>query len=536
MTRRWSSGRSWRLSRLRRPLAAIVLAILVAVVIEWSGSIADGRAALIYMGFDPERARLIAALSVEAIVVAVVAFASGLSLVPSAAGIGLFGILFAHSFIAETRSALASNGAAGRFDPIGWAITLGTLAGAAIVVAWASATLAVVLRAATVRALTDLRIFIRDRRPRRKLARPALLVAAIVALAIASPVFSDMVNYAPDVHMRVGGDQVVGLVNAVGNPPAPGASPAASAPVAPPGNVDQVVLPPPTSGGQPPSAYLSSATPWLAWRPRGSGTVTEATFPAPWTGGSHDTASIWIYTPPGYATSNRRYPVMYEVPWGPHGWDKIGMLNILDGLTDSGRIPGTIAVFVSETGGPYPDSECVDSADQREHIESYLTKTIVPYIDANYRTIASPAGRSLLGLSQGGYCVAMLALRNPSLFGTAIAFSGYYQAGIRSAQTVNAALPFDGNQAAMAAHSPDTLAGEVPSSIRGRLLIELEADPTNPFYGPQYHQFSAALEAAGIPVALFPTPLGHSWVAPRVYLPDVLTTLAAHEVAMGAFA
>jgi len=528
MTSRWSSRQPRALVRLRRPFAAVALAVLVAIVMEWSGSITDGRAALIYMGFDPARARLIAALSVEAIVVAVAAFGSGLSMVPGMAGVALFGILFAHSFVAETRSALSSGGAAGHFDAGGWLITLGTLIGAAIVIAWASTTLTTAVRIATIRALADIRLLIRDHRPRRRLVRPAVLVGGILALAIAGPVFSDMVNYAPDVHMRGGGDQTVGLVNGGPVAPSPGPSGALD-------GVDHVVLPPSTSGGLPPSAYLSSARPWLGWRPRGSGTVTQATFPAPWTGGSHATASIWIYTPPGYASSNRRYPVIYEVPWGPNGWDKIGIFNILDGLTDSGKIPGTIAVFVSETGGPYPDSECVDSPDGREHIESYLTRTVVPYIDATYRTIATRAGRSLLGLSQGGYCVSMLALRNPSLFGTAIAFSGYYQAGIHSAQTVNAALPFDGNEASIAAHSPDTLAAEVPAAMRGRLLIELEADPNNRFYGMQYDQFSNELEAAGIPVALFPTPLGHSWIAPRVYLPAVLTTLAAHEVALGAF-
>ena len=528
MTSRWSSQRPRTLSRFRRPLAAVAIAVAVAVLIEWSGSITDGRAALIYMGFDPARARLIAALSVEAIVVAIAAFATGRSLTPGVVGVGLFVVLFGRSFVVETRSALSSNGAAGAFDPLGWLITLGTLVGSAVVVGWAAATLATVLRAATDRAIADLLLVVRQHRPRRSLVRPTVLVAGIVALAIAAPVFSDMVNYAPDVHMRAGGDQTIGLVNA-------GATTASPGPSGAPGAVDQVVLPPPTSGGPGPSAYLSSARPWLSWRPRGNGSVTEATFPAPWTGGSHATASIWIYTPPGYASSNRRYPVIYEVPWGPSGWEKIGIFNILDGLTDSGRIPATIAVFLSETGGPYPDSECVDSPDHRERIESYLTKTVVPYIDATYRTIASPAGRSLLGLSQGGYCVSMLALRNPNLFGTAIAFSGYYQAGIRTAQTVNAALPFDGDQAAIATHSPDILAGELPPAMRRRLLIELEADPKNPFYGVQYDQFSSALEAAGIPVALFPTPLGHSWIAPRVYLPAVLTTLAAHEVALGAF-
>jgi enterochelin esterase-like enzyme len=528
MTSRWSNRHRRAAARLRRPFAAVAIAVLVAIVIEWSGSITDGRAALIYMGFDPARARLIAALCVEGIVVAAAAFATGLSLVPGIAGVGLFGALFARSFMAETSSALSSDGAAGRFDPVGWLITLGTLIGAAIVVGWACATLATVLRSATIRALADLRSLIRDRRPSRKLARPTALVASIVALAIAGPVFGDMVNYAPDVHMRGGVDETVGLVNA--EPAAP------LGPSASPSGVDQVVLPPPTSGGQPPSAILSSARPWLAWRPHGSGSVTEATFPAPWTGGTHSTANVWIYTPPGYASSNRRYPVIYEVPWATNGWDRIGIFNILDGLTDSGRIPPTIVVFVSEGGGPYPDSECIDSPDHRQRIETYLTQTVVPYIDATYRTIASRAGRSLLGMSQGGYCVSMLALRYPGLFGTAIAFSGYYQAGIRSAQTVNAALPFGGDQAAIAAHSPDVLAREVPAAMRRQLLIELEADPNNSFYGTQYKLFSKVLEAAGVPVALFPTPLGHSWIAPRVYLPAVLTTLAAHEVALGAFA
>lgn len=528
MTSRWSNRQPRLLVRLRRPLAAVALAVLVAVAIEWSGSISDGRAALIYMGFDPARARLIAALSVEAIVVAIAAFVTDLSLVPCVLGVGLFGVLFGDTFVVETRSALSSGGPAGVFDPLGWVITLGTLVGSALVVAWAAATLATALRAATAHAFADLRVLVREHRPRRMLFRPTLLLVVIVALAIAGPVFSDMVNYAPDVHMRVGGDQTIGLVNAGAAAPSPGAS-------GPPTGGGQVAIPQPAGSGPPPTAYLSSARPWLSWRPRGNGSVTEVTFPAPWTGGSHDQASVWIYTPPGYGSSNRRYPVIYEVPWGPSGWEKIGIFNILDGLTDSGKIPGTIAVFVSETGGPYPDSECVDSPDHRERIESYLTRTVVPYIDSTYRTIASPAGRSLLGLSQGGYCVSMLALRNPNLFGTAIAFSGYYQAGIQSQQTVNAALPFDGDQAAIAAHSPDTLAGQFPPATRGRLLIELEADPNNAFYGVQYDQFASILEGAGIPVALFPTPLGHSWIAPRVFLPATLMTLAAHEVALGAF-
>jgi len=507
-------------------MVAVALAVAVAFVLEWSGSIADVRAALLFMGFDPDRARLIAALSVAAMVVAVTAFATGLALVPGIAGVGLFGVLFAHSFVVETRVALSSTGYAGRFDAVGWLATLGTLLVSAIVVAWASATLATVARSATVRALADARSAIRSRRPRSVLLRPVALVATVVAILIAVPTFGDMVNYTPDVHMRVGGDQAVGLVNA-GPVPAVGAPGASGAP-------EPVVLPPAGTTLGAPSA-VSSERPWMAWRPTGNGTVTQLAFPAPWTDGRATLAGVWIYTPPGYATSGRAYPVIYVVPWGQGGWAQIGIFNDLDGLADAGTIPGTIVVFVSEIGGPYTDSECIDSPDQREHMESYLTQTIVPYVDTNYRTIPSPAGRALLGQSQGGFCVAMLALRHPDLFGASIAFSGYYEAAIHSSQTINAALPFDGSQAAIAAHSPLTLLASVPPKVRHRMLFELSADPTNWFYGVQYRRFSAALEAAGYPVALFPTPLGHSWAASRLQLPEALTTLAGHEAAIGTF-
>ena len=530
MTSRWARRRPRGLKRLWRPLAAIAVAALIAVAIEVSGSIGEGRAALIYMGFDPARARLIAALCVEAIVVAIAAFATGLSLVPSVAGIGLFGAMYARSFAAETHAALTSNAVAGRFDPIGWLVTLGTLIGSAIVVAWAAATLATVLRSATVHALDDLRLLIRDHGPRRKVVRPSLLFAAIAALAIAGPVFTDMVNYDPDVHMRVGGDQPVGLVNAGAQPP-PITSQGSTVGN---GGTNQLILPP-SGAAQGDEPVLSATRPWLAWRPSGSGRVIKVTFPAPWTGGLQNEASIWVYTPPGYDTTDRRYPVIYEVPWGNTGWGRIGTFNILDAMTDTGAIPGHVTVFVSETGGPYPDSECMDSPDHREHIETYLTQTVVPYIDATYRTIAAPAGRSLLGMSQGGYCVAMLALRHPNLFATAMAFSGYYEAAIQSAQTVNAALPFDGDKAAITSHSPMSLVEGYDRAVGRRLLFELSADPTSPFYGIQYQRFAAALKAAGIPTALFPTPFGHAWQAPRTQLPEILTTLAAHEVALGAF-
>jgi len=289
-----------------------------------------------------------------------------------------------------------------------------------------------------------------------------------------------------------------------------------------------------TSGSGTP-ADPSGTRPWLAFRPRGAGAISKITLPAPWVGGTRDRAQVWIYLPPGYGTAGRDYPVIYEVPWSYTSWSKIGIAHTLDGLADTGIIPGHIVAFVSEGGGPYPDGECIDTPDHRESFESYLTGTVVPYVDGHYRTVASAAGRSLLGMSQGGFCSAMLELRHPDLFATAISFSGYFVAAIRSSETANASHAYDGNQAAIRAYSPMAIVGTVPPDLRGSLLFELSADSNDSFYGRQYRAFNGVLRAAGIHVALFPTPYGHGWTAPRVQLRQVLATLATHEMALGLY-
>jgi enterochelin esterase-like enzyme len=209
--------------------------------------------------------------------------------------------------------------------------------------------------------------------------------------------------------------------------------------------------------------------------------------------------------------------------------------SLLDSLIDSGAIPAQIVVFVSPAGGPYPDSECVDSADGREWFERWFTGTVVPAIDQRFRTLATPTARALLGFSQGGYCASMLLFRHPNVVSNAVALSGYFESGLRSRQTPNAWRPFGGNLALMAATSPVTAAGAVPAAVRRGLFVILSGDPSEAFYGPQYRTFSAALEKAGIPSALLPNPGGHSLAGLRSVLPVALRTLAARQVAAGVF-
>lgn len=56
--------------------------------------------------------------------------------------------------------------------------------------------------------------------------------------------------------------------------------------------------------------------------------------------------------------------------------------------------------------------------------ETFHVDQLIPWVDANFRTIATRAGRAVAGLSQGGFGSMTYAARHPDLFVSAAAFSG----------------------------------------------------------------------------------------------------------------
>ena len=80
-------------------------------------------------------------------------------------------------------------------------------------------------------------------------------------------------------------------------------------------------------------------------------------------------------------------------------------------------------IFVYADGGKsswYFDSP-IDSASQ---YESYITKELVPYVDANFSTKANSKFRAITGLSMGGHGALYLAIRHSDIFGAAGSTSG----------------------------------------------------------------------------------------------------------------
>ena len=117
--------------------------------------------------------------------------------------------------------------------------------------------------------------------------------------------------------------------------------------------------------------------------------------------------------------TQERYPVVYLL----HGyggnyaqWSKISPQ--LAKTADDLKI-----IFVCPDGGKgswYFDSP-IDSSIR---YESYITKELVPYVDANFSTKASSNSRAITGLSMGGHGAMFLATRHSNLFGAAGSTSG----------------------------------------------------------------------------------------------------------------
>jgi len=514
-----------------RGLLALGIGGAIAVAVDRGGGVAGASATLQDMGFDPDRARLIASLTVAAIGSAAAALVTGGRAMPIVVAVATLAGLFGRTFVHETRAALDAHGAQGEFDPIGWTLTALALFGMGLAIGWAATMLARIGRAWLVASGRSVRAAVHDRRPSRSLWRPAATVVGLVVVLAVSPVLADMFNFSPDARMREGAPQQIGLFG--GGAPNPAVPVPGSTPI--PAPVTGLV-PGPEPGSQVSPGSVSADHPWLAWRPTGAGTVQTINLPAPWTGGTSRTAQLQIYLPPGYEAGTRAYPVVYEVPWSVSYWaGAIQFPPLLDGLIDSGRIPAEIVVFISAHGGPYPDSECINSFDGREQFEAYVTHTVVPWADANLRTIRTPAARSLFGFSLGAFCTPNLLFKHPDLFQQAIAMSGYYVAAIRSSQTLNAGRPFGGNATLIAANSPMLTATLLPLAVRHQLFVALSGDPNEPFYGAQMRQFGTVLEHAGIPYAWLPTNLGHAWAGVRQELPAAFEAIAAHQVQLHVF-
>jgi enterochelin esterase-like enzyme len=146
------------------------------------------------------------------------------------------------------------------------------------------------------------------------------------------------------------------------------------------------------------------------------GNVQQVLFPSKST---NSVKRAFVYTPPTYGKDNKKYPVLYlQHGWGEDetAWSNQGHANlIMDNLIAEGKIKPFIIVM---TYGLTNDVKfgTIGSFTAKE-FETLLVDELVPYIDANFRTIAKKDGRAMAGLSMGGVETKLITLRRPEVFG-----------------------------------------------------------------------------------------------------------------------
>ncbi len=126
-----------------------------------------------------------------------------------------------------------------------------------------------------------------------------------------------------------------------------------------------------------------------------------------------------VYLPPTYdKNKSERFPVLYlQHGWGENetSWPVQGCAGlIMDNLIAEGKIKPFIIVM---TYGMTNDVKFGGIGQfTAKEFETVLCDELVPYIDANFKTIAKKESRAMAGLSMGGIETKLITLRRTEMF------------------------------------------------------------------------------------------------------------------------
>jgi enterochelin esterase-like enzyme len=128
-----------------------------------------------------------------------------------------------------------------------------------------------------------------------------------------------------------------------------------------------------------------------------------------------------VYLPDGYDKATEKFPVIYmlhgagadETAWVVKG----GIQVTADQLINRGQLRKSVIVMPT-TG---PESWYTDS--NADKAETAVVEDIIPYAEKHYKIRSDRAGRSIGGLSMGGYGALNLSLSHPQLFCAAAVLS-----------------------------------------------------------------------------------------------------------------
>jgi len=204
----------------------------------------------------------------------------------------------------------------------------------------------------------------------------------------------------------------------------------------------------------------------------------------------------YVYLPPGYDGS-RRYPVVYLLHGMPGSPTEYLDGTDLTAFADDGIVAGTLRPFIAVLPAAGPDPKY--NGEWAGPWERALVSDVVPFVDAHLSTIATPSGRTIAGLSAGGFGAFDIGLRASGLFGAIASWSGYFRP-LHDGPFKHA------TKAVLRANDPTLLATADRSALkREHVRFFLSTGPYHShwFRPAQTTAFARELRGLGLPVQTF---------------------------------
>ena len=177
------------------------------------------------------------------------------------------------------------------------------------------------------------------------------------------------------------------------------------------------------------------------------GTVSKVWYESPTAG---LTRRLTVYTPAGYETSGKEYPVFYllhGIGGDENAWSELGRAaQIMDNLIAQGKAEPMILVM---TNGNISQEACPGETSEGFKVPTMmLPKTmegsfetafpdVVKFIEKTYRVKKDKAHRAIAGLSMGGFHSLFISINNPDLFD----YVGLFSAAVDQQQNGNGGHP-----------------------------------------------------------------------------------------------
>lgn len=128
-----------------------------------------------------------------------------------------------------------------------------------------------------------------------------------------------------------------------------------------------------------------------------------------------------VSLPPSYdLDAKRRYPVLIFL----HGlfnnhrdWEERGMQARLDELRAAGKVGEFIVAIPDGANSFYLNGK------DGTRYEDAIVNDFISFVDASYRTLATPRSRMIEGISMGGYGALLIAFKHPQKFAAVAAHS-----------------------------------------------------------------------------------------------------------------